>query len=105
MKRIQRKRAKGWKMPRNAVYVGRPSVYGNPFVVGKDGNASRCIAHYLQYLHGIHTMAREGDAAACRMMHKILELQGKNLACWCPPGKPCHADVLINFVKGLTHTN
>jgi hypothetical protein len=33
MKRIQRSRAKGWKMPENAVYVGRPSKYGNPFVM------------------------------------------------------------------------
>lgn len=34
-KRIQRKRTKGWKMPENAVYVGRPTIWMNPFVVGK----------------------------------------------------------------------
>jgi hypothetical protein len=33
-KRIQRKRTKGWRMPEGAVYVGRGSVWGNPFVVG-----------------------------------------------------------------------
>jgi len=33
-KRIQRSRAKGWKMPANAIYVGRPTVWGNPYVVG-----------------------------------------------------------------------
>lgn len=30
-KRIQRKRTKGWRMPENTVYVGRPSKWGNPF--------------------------------------------------------------------------
>jgi hypothetical protein len=30
-KRIQRKRIKGWRMPENAVYVGRPTRWGNPF--------------------------------------------------------------------------
>jgi hypothetical protein len=30
-KRIQRKRTKGWRMPEGAVYVGRPSIFGNPF--------------------------------------------------------------------------
>ena len=33
-KRIQRSRAKGWKMPANTIYVGRPTVWGNPYVVG-----------------------------------------------------------------------
>ena len=30
-KRIQRRRTRGWRMPPNTVYVGRPSIYGNPF--------------------------------------------------------------------------
>jgi hypothetical protein len=29
--RIQRKRTKGWRMPEGAVYVGRPTIFGNPF--------------------------------------------------------------------------
>lgn len=31
--RIQRKRSKGWKSPPNTVYVGRPTMWGNPFSV------------------------------------------------------------------------
>lgn len=47
-KRIQRKRTKGWRMPEDAVYVGRGSKWGNPFVVGEssgvfDGLAGRCL--------------------------------------------------------------
>lgn len=29
--RIQRKRTAGWRMPEDAVYVGRPTRWGNPF--------------------------------------------------------------------------
>ena len=36
LKRIQRKRVKGWKMPENTVYVGRPTKWGNPFRVEED---------------------------------------------------------------------
>lgn len=32
--RIQRRRVKGWRMPRGAVYVGRPSKWGNPYRIG-----------------------------------------------------------------------
>jgi hypothetical protein len=32
--RIQRRRAKGWRMPDGAVYVGRPTKWGNPWIVG-----------------------------------------------------------------------
>lgn len=32
-RRIQRKRTRGWRMPEGAVYVGRPSRWGNPFSV------------------------------------------------------------------------
>ena len=32
--RIQRQRTKGWRMPEGAVYVGRPSPWGNPWPVG-----------------------------------------------------------------------
>lgn len=33
-KRIQRKRTKGWRMPPNTIYVGRPSRWGNPWEIG-----------------------------------------------------------------------
>jgi hypothetical protein len=35
-KRIQRSRSKGWKMPANASYVGRPIVWGNPYMVSSE---------------------------------------------------------------------
>ena len=33
-KRIQRQRTRGWRMPEGAIYVGRPTRWGNPFQPG-----------------------------------------------------------------------
>jgi hypothetical protein len=34
--RIQRRRAAGWRLPEGAVYVGRPTLWGNPFRIVVD---------------------------------------------------------------------
>jgi hypothetical protein len=90
MKRIQRKRTRGWRMPPNTVYVGRPSQWGNDFVVGKDGTADECITKYREYFIKptlqVHGMAY------------FEELRCKDLACFCQLDQPCHADVLIDLL-------
>ena len=87
-KRIQRKRTKGWKMPPNTVYVGRPSRYGNPWIVGKQGieTAKEAVDNYSYHLNGRNLFP---------------ELRGKNLACWCALNKPCHADILLEIANGI----
>ena len=93
-KRIQRSRAKGWKMPANAIYVGRPTVWGNPYVVGsqlvKGGTltAEKAVALYEQHLADNFS---ERDIRHC--------LHGKDLACWCALDQPCHADVLLRIAN------
>lgn len=89
-KRIQRKRTKGWKMPPNTVYVGRPTRWGNVFQVGKDGTAEECVARYRR-------LYRFGMLADKDLMRG---LRGYNLACWCPLDQPCHADVLLDIANG-----
>ncbi len=91
--RIQRKRTKGWRMPENAVYVGRPTKWFNPFAlgslapaVGPDGPAI-CVASYRRWA------TAEYKRAAAE------ELRGKDLACWCPLVVPCHADVLLAWAN------
>lgn len=89
-KRIQRKRTKGWKMPENTVYVGRGSKWGNPYTIAKYGrNCS--IALFETYL-----LAGQLDVTVEDVKR---ELKGKNLACWCPLDKPCHADVLLEIAN------
>ena len=67
----------------NAVYVGRPSEWGNPFAIGRDGTRSEVIAKYEQWL-----------ASQPRLIARAKrELRGKDLICWCAPHS-CHAEVL-----------
>ena len=113
--RIQRRRTKGWRKPEGAVYVGRPTRFGNPFRVTLDPDTK-----------GWHVVARNGfsvgtfpsDLEARRYATDAFRvwitqpeqeetlrlfralLHGRDLTCWCPlpePGQPdhCHASVLI----------
>ena len=70
----------------NSVYIGRPSIWGNPFAIGKDGSRDEVIAQYEAWL------VRQPD-----LMARLGELQGKHLVCWCAPAR-CHGDVLKRLV-------
>jgi hypothetical protein len=98
-RRIQRSRARGWKMPPNTVYVGRPTVWQNPY--GLPGTSAlmtettreACVASHRQ-------MVADECAALGRVPGYIRELRGKNLACWCRLDQPCHADTLLRIANG-----
>lgn len=106
-KRIQRKRTKGWRMPEGAVYVGRPTKWGNPFRARvpqdeKDGTqAAVCCVWFRRWLSGEDGlgMATTGAGGLALAQAAREELRGKNLACWCPPGISCHADILIEIAN------
>lgn len=76
--------------PKDAVYVGRPSKWGNPFKVGRDGTRWEVIAKYREYMEE----TGEGEALCA----SLDELKGKDLVCWCSP-LPCHADVLLDLAN------
>jgi hypothetical protein len=84
-RRIQRKIFKGWRLPPDTVYVGRGSKWGNPFPFGHQVWARDAYAQWLKTTLKGMTLLRE----------HLHELKGKNLACWCKAGDPCHADILI----------
>ena len=82
---------KVWNMKHDecppAVYVGRPTKYGNPFLVSKYGR-EEAIQLYIAWLAGKPELVE----AAKR------ELRGKDLKCWCAP-QACHADVLLEIAN------
>lgn len=141
--RVQRTRGAGGGIPDGAVYVGRPTRWGNPFRVEKvpnwptwaganprrvvtDGSEgvkewpipdarkavvfeSRAHANawhqarattYAVDLFALHTGPMGSyeygpdDLAALRA-----DLGGRDLACWCPIGTPCHADILLDLAN------
>ena len=69
------------------IYIGRPSKWGNPFSIGKDGTRKEVIEKYEKYI-------LENE----ELMNDLHELEGKILGCWCKP-KACHGDVLVKLVN------
>lgn len=103
-RRIQRQRKAGQPgMPSGAVYVGRPSKWGNPFRVSRDTTAAVAVELFQDMLNRAPT-ADTGTGWGCpgeTVFDTIRrELAGKDLACWCPLDQPCHADVLLEIANG-----
>jgi Domain of unknown function (DUF4326) len=69
------------------VYIGRPSKWGNPFVIGRDGTREEVIARYEAWL------LQQPELVAA-----LPELAGKTLGCWCAP-RACHGDVLARLAN------
>jgi hypothetical protein len=117
--RIQRRRIKGWRMPSGAVYVGRPTLWGNPFT---ETNArevgylsirdtpelareflTQCFRDWLtdngarggrEWWQG-----PESDRRKAAIKSNIAVLRGLDLVCWCPLDQPCHAAVLLELAN------
>jgi hypothetical protein len=80
--------------PDDAIYVGRPTVWGNPFShlpggiarfrVGTRKRAIECYAEWIK--------------TQPKLLAQLPELRGKDLVCWCYP-QPCHAEVLLNLAN------
>jgi len=120
-KRIQRKRAKGWRMPAGAVYAGRPTILGNPFPVDVYGQQG-AVDRYRAWLEG--TLSAGEIAGSSRadvwsdpdrfvsLVHLrawvlkgadgFAKIRGRDLACWCRPDQPCHVDVLLDLANRTT---
>lgn len=110
-RRVQRRRAKGWRQPPDAIYVGRPSKWGNPYRVtdwGPEGDPIElqrplgqegAVGMFRDAALGLHVggpLFTDDDLA---------ELRGRDLVCWCPltdkrgDPVPCHADVLLELAN------
>lgn len=111
-KRIQRSRAKGWHMPEGAVYVGRPTKWGNPFLVHPQQKPGRRWNVCTDAVSSCYSVPTPEDAVECFRLFITAplradlladarsELRGKGLACWCSLDQPCHADVLLEIANG-----
>jgi len=134
--RVQRKRTKGWRMPENTVYVGRPSKFGNPFDFSRSeycwaalsfgckgdaaGRREASVCAFRDWIAppwGRRTLSSEEQPKMVTARGEVklgpkvtageapsideikAELRGKNLACWCPLDRPCHADVLLEIAN------
>jgi hypothetical protein len=69
------------------VYIGRGSKWGNPFIIGKDGDRTAVISKYRDYLD-------KNDS----LLNSLSELKDKTLVCFCKP-QACHGDVLVEYME------
>ncbi len=102
--RIRRRRIKGWRMPEGAVYVGRPTRWGNPITIAEmrkhypDEDLAELhqmmMSDYLGHLIGKFE-PREDWPALPDLATVRRELRGRDLVCWCPLEYACHAEVLL----------
>jgi uncharacterized protein DUF4326 len=113
--RIQRKRTKGWRMPAGAVYVGRPTKWGNPFRIERADTSHWPNEYYIDdgvgveffvfreyaFNYAVEVFANDMDKGRLGITYEDVrrELVGRDLACWCPLGQPCHADVLLDIAN------
>lgn len=76
------------RVSQDGTYVGRPSKFGNPFVIGQHGSRADVIARYEAWL-----LSQPALVEAAKR-----ELRGKSLVCWCAP-LACHGDVLLRVAN------
>lgn len=119
-RRLQRTR--GWKKPRDAVYVNRPTKWHNPWarkiIPGWSTGARQTVVNQYEYwlMMPCRVMQRDGSirgwggggietylgvpyADRPDIRDIIAELRGKDLVCDCPLSQPCHADVLLDIAN------
>jgi hypothetical protein len=96
--RIQLSRAKGWRMPPNTIVVtrGPGKPYGNPFKASDHGKGEHAQAIAVKLYEC--WLAEPAQSQLVGLIKR--DLRGKNLACFCKMGTPCHADVLLEIANG-----
>ena len=77
------------KRERYDIYIGRPSRWGNPYCIGRDGTRAEVIAKYRQWIQ-----------TQPHLLAALPELRGKVLGCFCAP-LACHGDVLVELSDAL----
>lgn len=99
-----------------AFNVARPGKWGNPFTMRQAIEAGyikraseplasqflvECFEDWLLDRPDHMWTGPAGDDARRAILATLPDLRGKNLACWCAPGAPCHADVLLDLANRL----
>lgn len=117
--RVQRTRRKGFRMPADTIYVGRGTIFGNPWRVERIKPTPGDPREYVAVLRGhlgidhVHPFETYREAARRAVagyrvylirgdgpaLSEIARLRGKDLGCWCALDMPCHADVLLELAN------
>lgn len=120
--RIQLSRRRGWRLPPGAMSVARPGPHGNPWAARpapggmwevydtsrlrrmclkrtKEAALAQCVAYFRAACDPRSPEHRALRGSLNFPLEEVARLRGRTLACWCPPGAPCHADVLLELAN------
>lgn len=112
--RIQRRRTKGWTAPEGAVYVGRPTRWGNPFRPWQRPDGEWVVLDDNDVEYPTYRDGRFGALERAVDLYLTVDIQqlespsavdiraalaGRDLMCWCRLDRPCHADVLLRIAN------
>ncbi len=93
---------KGWTA-NGARYCTHRTKFGNPFYDPRNGKTDRATAvdQYRRWIdgEGLDEMWLNGFCYHRPTAADIASLRGRNLACYCPPHQPCHADLLLELAN------
>jgi Domain of unknown function (DUF4326) len=97
--RVQLQRRAGWRMPSNTVKVDRSTRWGNPMRAGPGYPPAQAVADFDLWING--SPGPQFQPISAPPSHEDIRrhLGDRNLACWCPLGQPCHADVLLELAN------
>lgn len=70
------------------VYIGRPSIWGNPFVLKSEADRAQVLEQYRTFIMSHPELIKRAK----------VELKGKVLGCWCAP-RMCHGDILAELAN------
>lgn len=90
MKILNKRNLPNGRVPHNAVYVGRPTIFGNPYEMKSEKDRDRVCD-----LYEIHARKMMNSVW---FVEELKKLKGKDLVCWCYP-KRCHAETLIKLCE------
>jgi len=82
------------------IFVGRPSVLGNPFRIGKDGSRAEVIEKYRRWLWDEIKKRGQVYKELVGLVEFEQQVEEIQLACFCHP-LPCHGDVLVKALGWL----
>jgi hypothetical protein len=87
-----------WREAADAVYIGRPGRFANPFMLDDPTDAvarHRVVEQYRLWF-------AEKVAVDPSFVAALETLRGRTLACWCPtraePERRCHGDVILDWL-------
>lgn len=84
---------KNYKSNSEYVYVGRPSIFGNPYTLIDESKREEVIQQYKQYF--------EEALQIEEFKNEVLKLKNKILVCYCNPLR-CHADIIAEYLNALS---